>query len=99
MNASSIAFVVQMHCVCDPEVAARRYVERTRHAGHLDSASTNEEYLIQFRELSGFPKLAFEHQVEVDTSETPDIEVVARNLHKAFAQITARNAPHTEPLL
>src|SRR6185503_2185997 len=32
--------VVNVRCVCAPEVAATRFMRRTRHAGHLDGAAT-----------------------------------------------------------
>jgi hypothetical protein len=31
------AQVVNVHCVCDVETAAARFLRRTRHRGHLDS--------------------------------------------------------------
>src|SRR4051794_33653989 len=30
--------LVHVHCVCSPEVAARRFMARRRHVGHLDAS-------------------------------------------------------------
>jgi predicted kinase len=43
--------LINVHCVCAPEIAAARFVARKRHPGHLDANRTYDELLEQFREL------------------------------------------------
>ena len=33
---------VEVYCECDPELATRRFVSRTRHPGHLDTTKSEE---------------------------------------------------------
>src|SRR5262249_11022861 len=45
--------VVEVYCVCDPEIAATRFVNRLRHPGHLDRVKQREEEVLStFKTLS-----------------------------------------------
>src|SRR5689334_8206859 len=46
--------IVNVHCICAPEVAANRFLGRTRHAGHLDKESSYDETLAGIRALANF---------------------------------------------
>src|SRR5437667_11503725 len=35
--------LVNVHCVCEPEIAASRFLQRRRHVGHLDGESSYAE--------------------------------------------------------
>ncbi|MBV8732241.1 MAG: AAA family ATPase, partial [Acidobacteriia bacterium] len=37
--------IVNVHCVCGPEIAAERFFRRRRHSGHLDTARTYDDVL------------------------------------------------------
>ena len=39
--------VVNVHCVCELEVAANRSLQRRRHPGHLDGESSSAELLVE----------------------------------------------------
>jgi AAA domain len=43
--------VVNVHCICEPELAAERF-QRKRHPGHLDSRGSYQELLGTLRNLS-----------------------------------------------
>jgi hypothetical protein len=53
--------VVNVHCVCASDVAARRFLERQRHPGHLD-AGVSQPVSVDFARLS------VGSRIEVDTS-------------------------------
>ncbi|MFN3211948.1 MAG: AAA family ATPase [Henriciella sp.] len=44
---------VEVYCACDPELATRRFVSRTRHPGHLDTTKSEEAILAWMHDLAG----------------------------------------------
>ena len=70
--------LVNVHCVCDVEVAASRFLTRQRHPGHLDAASSSAEVLDGLRRLSQLPPLVIGRRIEVDTSHETDLTDVVR---------------------
>ena len=78
--------IVHVHCACEPEVAAARFVHRSRHPGHLDDASSYDEVLASLRALSRLGLLEIGKRLEVDTSRQPDIDAVVREIHAAFGR-------------
>jgi len=66
------ASVVHVHCACDPELAARRFVGRTRHPGHLDASRSPDEIAGSIRALALSPTLQIGTRIDVDTSTTLD---------------------------
>jgi hypothetical protein len=77
--------VVQIRCVCDPEIAAERFLRRTRHAGHLDGETSAAELLVGLQALARHDPIDVGMRVDVDTSREPDIDGVVRAVHEAFA--------------
>jgi glucokinase len=70
--------VVNVHCVCEPELAASRFLRRRRHAGHLDGESSYAEVLESLRELTRLVPLDIGQRIVVDTSQEPHlIDVVS----------------------
>lgn len=45
--------LVEVHCHCPPHVAAKRFVERSRHPSHLDSLRTAQDVQWQMLALAG----------------------------------------------
>jgi cytidylate kinase len=78
--------VVNVHCVCGPEVAAERFHQRKRHPGHLDSEATYPEILAGLRALERLGPLEIGQRVDVDTSQEPRLDAVVRDIHDAFNQ-------------
>jgi energy-coupling factor transporter ATP-binding protein EcfA2 len=76
--------MVNLHCVCSPEIAAGRFVRRKRHAGHLDSRASELEVLASLRRIAGleFPEIG--NRIEVDTSEEPALDSIVREIFAAF---------------
>jgi len=60
--------VVHLHCVCPPETAADRFVQRRRHQGHLDAEVSYAGVLDRFRALVLLPPLDIGRRIDVDTS-------------------------------
>ena len=79
---ASLGAIVNVHCVCPPEIAAARFAGRRRHDGHLDSSAGHEDLLKQLRTLSTLGPLDVADRVEIDTSgEISDVawkELVGR---------------------
>jgi glucokinase len=79
--------LVNVHCHCDPETAADRFLQRQRHRGHLDETRSRDEVLAAFRSLSVLPHLGIPHRIHVDTVEEPPLEEVIRNVREALTPL------------
>lgn len=79
--------VVNVHCRCPLEVAASRFVQRTRHPGHLDSESSAAEILASLRALTELPLLDIGQRIEVETLQEPSLADVVRNVRKALGDL------------
>jgi glucokinase len=75
--------LVHIHCVCDVELAATRFVQRPRHPGHLDGDSSPEELLLSLRKLSQLPPLDIGRRIDVDTASEPDLPRLVRAIQLA----------------
>ena len=69
--------LVHVHCVCPPEVAARRYSQRTRHPGHLDNGKSYTEVLQGLQTLARLPAPTLGLGIDVDKSCEVDVDLVA----------------------
>ncbi len=68
--------IVNVHCQCDPEIAAQRFARRVRHAGHRDCEKPWPEILRGIREIASLGMLDIRPRVIVDTSGAPAMEHV-----------------------
>jgi hypothetical protein len=73
--------VVNVRCLCSPETAAKRFVERTRHPGHLDRHATYAEVLASLQALAALEALDIGPRIDVDTSGPVAIDGVVREIH------------------
>ena len=76
--------VVNVHCACELEVAASRFLQRRRHPGHLDHESSAAEVLVNFRNLTQLPPLDIGQRIDVDTSHEPNLTDVVRAIRGAL---------------
>ena len=76
--------VVNVHCECQIEIAAERFVRRTRHSGHLDREKSYVAILDNIRSVARLGRLNIGPRVDVDTSQAPDLDAVARDVRSAF---------------
>jgi adenylylsulfate kinase-like enzyme len=72
--------IVEVHCICDPEIAAARYLNRIRHPGHLDSAKRPEDVLSSFRRLAAVGALGLGKLLQVDTANEIELDSVVRDI-------------------
>jgi hypothetical protein len=76
--------VINLHCSCPPEVAAPRFIQRTRHPGHLDVEVSEAEVLESIRAIAGFGPPDITPRIEVDTSGEPGLDALLREILRAF---------------
>lgn len=78
--------VVNIHCECPPEVSAERFGNRTRHAGHLDQERSRVEVLASIRGVASYGRLNIGPRIDVDTSRTPNLDVLLGEIQRALRQ-------------
>ncbi|HEX3100701.1 MAG TPA: hypothetical protein VHQ01_02855, partial [Pyrinomonadaceae bacterium] len=76
--------VVEVHCICSPELAAERFLSRKRHEGHLDRFKTRPEVLSSFQHHAVLGPLGIGGLVEIDTEQPIDLENLIARIEKAF---------------
>ena len=67
---------LEVHCVCDPSVAARRFLARQRHQGHLDRRRGLEDLTNQFTYHASHGPLGVGPCVTVSTLEPVEIKAL-----------------------
>ncbi len=78
--------IVNVRCVCPPEIAAARFTSRTRHPGHLDNLRTHAEVLESIRALPQVASLNLGEGVNVDTTGAVALDTVVREVQHAFTR-------------
>jgi AAA domain len=76
--------LVNVHCVCDADIAAERFLRRRRHPGHLDDNASRAVVLADFRNLLTLPPLEIAQRIQVDTSTEPNLDDVIRDVREAL---------------
>ena len=76
--------IVNVHCLCGPEIASNRFLQRRRHPGHLDGESSPADTLASLRKLTQHPALDIGHRIDVDTSDEPHLIDVADAIRSAL---------------
>jgi AAA domain len=84
LHASSQRLVT-VQCMCEPEVAASRFVHRQRHPGHLDGESSHADVCANLRALARLAPLDIGQRIEVDTSAEPNLDEIVRAIRCALA--------------
>jgi thymidylate kinase len=82
--ASLHGCVVNIHCSCDPQVAARRFLQRKRHPGHLDGERSYPKVAASFRELALLAPPEIRMRIGVDTTQEPNIADLVREARNAL---------------
>ena len=78
--------IVQVHCNCDPELAAQRFQSRRRHPGHLDREASFERSLADIRALARLDPPQIGPRVDVDTTRELSLAQVLVDIGAAFAR-------------
>jgi hypothetical protein len=84
--------LVNVHCECPPELAASRFVQRSRHPGHLDSTGAAPELLMSIRAIPRHQHLGVGEPVVVPTRHPVDPVFLLREVEVAFARCLTRLA-------
>jgi len=82
---------LEIHCVCEPIVAARRFLARVRHEGHLDTTRTLGELVQQFEAHAAHGPLGIGACITVSTMGDPDTAALIPRIR------SRSNSPHTGP--
>jgi len=88
---------VEVHCQCPPEVAARRFLERKRHVGHLDDRWSYAELLANLQQQASLGPLGLGSLVVVSTESQPDMTAVLEQLANELRR-SEREAAGGRPL-
>jgi glucokinase len=75
---------VNIHCVCELEVAATRFLRRQRHPGHLDRDSSSAEIVESLRSLTHLAPLDIGPRIDVDTSHDVSLDDVVVGIRAAL---------------
>ncbi|MDB4264916.1 ATP-binding protein [bacterium] len=78
--SSPEGIIVEVHCICDPRVAAKRFSGRSRHQGHLDETRGREDLVPKFEQLALLGPLGMGNIVYAETSGQV-------NMHKLLLEI------------
>jgi AAA domain-containing protein len=79
--------IAHLHCVCDPDIAARRFITRSRHPGHMDDARSADDVIASIRTLATLPPPDFGPRIDVDTSIATDVETLARIVNDTWPNL------------
>jgi AAA domain len=86
--------VVHVQCVCPPETAARRFLDRQRHPGHLDAAKSYEEVVASFDSIAALGALDLLPRIDFETSEPGPIDGLIEVVRAVFSTpIGSRERP------
>jgi gluconate kinase len=85
--------IVTVHCTCQPEIAAQRFIGRKRHAGHLDEAKSPAAILESVLNLAALQPLDIGQQIEVDTSKELHLDDIVKDVRAALRHSTMLQLP------
>jgi predicted kinase len=75
------ATLIEVHCVCPPAIAERRFRARQRHPGHNDAARS-PGLADQFQRLAALGPLGLGATISVRTGEPCDIAGIVREIRR-----------------
>ncbi len=68
--------LIELHCLCNPGIAAERFLARQRHSGHLDGGKSHPELLASFEDQAGLGPLGIGRLIQVSTDGEVDLNAV-----------------------
>ena len=77
--------LVEVHCRCPPEIAAQRFLHRSRHPGHHDERRSGEMLLVQFRDVADRGPLGLGYLINIDTSGQHPVEPPMEEIRRGLA--------------
>jgi AAA domain len=88
-DLASIGAIVELHCLCNPATAAKRFVERVRHIDHGDNLRDCETIRSQFERLSRLGPLGLGQTISVRTDREVNLEILVDQIRRAFEATAA----------
>lgn len=76
--------LVNVHCVCSTEIAARRFLDRERHPGHLDGERSRQDTLNSLNAIASLQPPQIGRRIEVDTSREVGLASLVDQLKNAL---------------
>jgi AAA domain len=83
--------IVTVLCRCDARLAASRFVERTRHEGHLDELPARGDIVASIEQLAGLEASVVGEPVTVDTTTDPPLGPLVEAITRASARARTRS--------
>jgi hypothetical protein len=77
--------IVEVRCICSPELAAERFMRRKRHPGHLDGERPMAEILSSIQAIANYGPLEIGPRIDVDTTHETALDFVLGEIDRAFA--------------
>ena len=72
--------VVEVHCVCNVDTAAARFLSRRRHPAHGDATKDTSAITVQFEALAALGPLGVGRTIVVDTGHTVDVAALVHEI-------------------
>lgn len=72
--------IIELHCMCSPQVAAERFFARRRHAGHLDTTNSTTAELDGFERFVWPGALGIGRVLEINTEQPVNFEALVEQL-------------------
>jgi hypothetical protein len=83
--------ILNVHCVCELRVAAERFHDRKRHAGHLDGTASLSEIVASLQRLPQPGHLNVGLRIDVGTTVDPDLLDAIRRVRTSLAGFQKRD--------
>jgi len=77
--------LVELHCACAPDIAADRFIRRSRHPGHRDSVRSFAELCEEFQVHADLGALGLGTVVAVASDQLVDLPAVIEAVERGFA--------------
>jgi adenylate kinase len=75
--------LIELHCICGPEIAAKRFVSRKRHEGHLDKFRSYAELLESFQQQAALGPLGVGRLVNLNTEGNVELAIMFNEIELA----------------
>jgi glucokinase len=79
---------LEIHCVCDPAIAAERFLRRARHEGHLDRFKNRDELLMNFKQQFALGPLSVATVVEVNTNHAVEVSTLISRIQTLTSAVS-----------
>ena len=78
------AVLIELYCMCAPQIAADRFLSRQRHKRHLDHLKAPADVLANFEEQAALGPLGVAPVVKVNTERAVDLNTLLARVHRAL---------------